>query len=301
VEFSMDRALQEDSRFDEVGPSGDVLWFLKRLEPADVLNTPVTLRYHEFSYDRSILTPEMLALEQSLDDELSPIVGKYPATSESEVRLIYPHWRAGTLPLSARLRHLFPTAFEAPHIRFMLVDGDTQEHFPAWVVREKRFIYGLQSWYEAKGLIPGSVIRIRKGKQAGEVILHAENRRPSREWIRTVLVGSDGGVVYAMLKQIITAPFDDRMAIAVPDRKALDQVWSNTNQDAGALERVVINTMREMAKLNPQNHVHASELYAAINVVRRCPPGPLLSLLNSRPGFVHVGDLHYRLSDMDND
>ena len=63
--------------------------------------------------------------------------------------------------------------------------------------------------------------------------------------------------------------------------------------------KVIVNTVRELAKLNPQNHVHASELYAAVNVVMRCPPGPMLALLASRPWFIHVGDLHYRLSDSD--
>ncbi len=62
-------------------------------------------------------------------------------------------------------------------------------------------------------------------------------------------------------------------------------------------ESVVVNNVRELAKLNPQSHVHASELYAAVNVVRRCPPGPLLALLTSRPWFVHVGDLHFRFDD----
>ena len=40
VEFSLDHALQEDPRFDEVGPSGEILWFLHRLEPEGVLQTP---------------------------------------------------------------------------------------------------------------------------------------------------------------------------------------------------------------------------------------------------------------------
>jgi hypothetical protein len=57
--------------------------------------------------------------------------------------------------------------------------------------------------------------------------------------------------------------------------------------------------VKELAKLNPQSHVHASELYAAINVIRRTPPGPLLWLLGANPQFIHVGDQHYRLSDVD--
>jgi hypothetical protein len=145
--------------------------------------------------------------------------------------------------------------------------------------------------------MPGSIINVRRGEEKGEVIVSTDNRRSSREWIRTVLVGSDGGIVFAMLKQIVTAAFDERMAISIPDVKALDPVWERMQKERPPFERVVVNTVRELAKLNPQSHVHASELYAAINVVRRCPPGPLLALLASRPWFVLVGDLYYRFND----
>jgi hypothetical protein len=296
IEFSLDRALQEDPRFDEVGPAGDILWYLKRLEPPEVLEPPQFLRYPGMDYDRSLLTPEMLDLERELDDELSPLAS-IDTEDEVEVRLTFPHWRSGSLPLSSRLRHLFPTAYEAPLIRFMLVDGDTGDQFPGWVVRQKRYVYGLKEWFEERGLIPGSIVHVRRGKRAGEVEITTDNRRSSREWIRTVLVGSDGGIVFAMLKQIVTATFDERMAIAIPDEKAVDQVWEQMRKEHPPFERVVVNAVRELAKLNPQSHVHASELYAAVNVVRRCPPGPLLSLLASRPWFVHVGDLHFRLND----
>jgi hypothetical protein len=104
-----------------------------------------------------------------------------------------------------------------------------------------------------------------------------------------------------MLKQVVKAPFDDRMAIAIPDSGALDEIWNRYQKEQPPFERVVVNTVRELAKLNPQSHVHASELYAAINIIRRCPPGPILTLLDSRPWFTHVGDLHYRLSDTEYD
>jgi len=301
LEFSMDFALQEDERFDEVGPSGDTLWFLKRLEPEEVINPPVYLRFHELDYDRSILTNEMLDLERSLDDELSPIKTKAQNLDQVEVRLIYPHWRSGTLPLSTSTKHLFPTAYEAPRVRFMLVDGETNQRFPGWVVREKRFVYGLGDWYESHNIIPGAVIQVRRGKAPGEVIVYVDNHRPSREWIRTLLVGSDGGTVFAMLKQIVASPVDDRMAIAIPDKKALDPIWQTQHKDQQPFEKLVVNTVRDLARLNPQSHVHFIELYSAINVTRRVPPGPIMALLASRPWFIHVGDMHYRLSDTDYD
>lgn len=299
LEFSFDLALEEDDRFDEVGPAGRVLWYLRRLEPQAVLDTPLWLRpqYHEV--DRSVLSKEMIALERELDDELSPLDLRLPQVDEVELRLVYPHLRSGTFPLSARVRHLFPTAYEAPRIRFMLVDGDTGEAFPAWVVRQARYVYGLGNWYKAQGLFPGSLIRIRRGERPGEVIIKSQKRRPTREWVRTVLVGSDGGVVYAMLKQNIGGAFDERMTIAVPDQDAIDQIWQQMQKDRVPFDRIVVDTVRELAKLNPQSHVHASELYAAINMVRRCPPAQVLETLAMNKSFVHVGDMHFRYRDGD--
>jgi hypothetical protein len=297
VEFSLDMAMEEDSRFDEVGPAGDVLWFLNRLEPEGVREPPLYLRYQPIEYDRALLTPEMLELERNLDDELSPLHREAEGQEEGVVALIFPHWRSGTLPLSTRIRDFFPTAYESPRIRFSFVDADTGQRFPGWVVREKRYVYGLSDWYQERGLMPGSLIFVSRGQEPGEVVIRTDVRRSNREWIRTVLVGSDGGVVYAMLKQVVNAAFDERMAIAVPDVKGLDQIWQS--RDRRPFERVVMHTVRELAKLNPQSHVHASELYAAINVVRRCPPGPILALLASKAGYIHVGDLHFRLEEIE--
>jgi len=296
VEFSLDYALWKDGRFDEVGPAGKILWHLKKLEPAEVLNTPEHLQFVEISHDRSVLTGDMLALEENLDDELSPLAD-LQQTTEIKINLIYPHWRTGTLPLSARLRPLFPTAYRAPRIRFILVDGETGNKFPGWVVREDKYVFGLRQFYEQKGVFPGSLLTVRKSDAPGEVIIEAHTRRPAREWVRTVLVGVDGGIVLATLKQIVASNFDDRMAIVVPDHIALDNVWKKIKTERIPFERTVVDMLRELAKLNPQGHVHARELYSVINLVRRCPPGPLFALLASRPWFVHVGDLHYRFDD----
>jgi hypothetical protein len=297
VEFSLDHALQEDPRFDEVGSAGEVVWFLNRLEPEGVLQVPTYLRYQELDYDPTLLTPEMHELELKLDDELTPFSGKYPAVNEVQLTLTFPHWRAGTLPLTARLNHLFPIAYEAPRIRFQLVDGATGQKFPGWVVRSHRYVFGLQDWYKSHGLMPGSLIRVKRGKNPGEVIVHCDSQRGAREWVRTVLVGSDGGIVFAMLKQIIAAAYDERMAIAIPDPDGLDEACKKIQKERVPFERLVVNTVRDLAKLNPQSHVHASELYTALNIIRRCPPGPILALLASRPWFIHVGDLHYRIDE----
>jgi hypothetical protein len=195
--------------------------------------------------------------------------------------------------MSPRARKLFPTAYESPRVRFTLVDGKTKQRIPAWVVRDHGYAYGLREWYKAHQLIPGSLVQVKRGDKPGEVIVEARTQRSSKDWIRTVIVGADGGMVFAMLKQPITAEFNDRMAIYVPDFKALDPIWEKRQP----FKDLVVWVMRELSKSNPQGHVHAQELYAAVNLVKRVPPAPLFALLATTPLFKHVGDLHFRLDE----
>lgn|SRR5271157_1349808 len=297
TEFSLNLALQEDGRFDEVGPAGEILWFLRRLEPVDVQQTPVYLRFLQALNieDDSIIS---IAKEfgSQVVDELESDNGNTQSTDEVTISLIFPHWRAGTLPLSNRIKKLFPTAYESPRVLFSFIDGDTHEKMTGWVLRESKYVYGLREWYVDQGLIPGSLMHIQRGKKQGEVIIRAEKRRSTRDWIRTVLVGADGGIVFAMLKQVITSAVDERMAIAIPDVEAVDRLW-DPNSRKPSIEQTTISMMRELAKLNPQGHVHAQELYAAVNIVRRCPPSTILNLLINRSWAKHLGDLYFRLGD----
>jgi hypothetical protein len=295
AEFSVNYALQSDDRFDEVGPAGQVLWCLRRLEPDQVREVPQFLRYTEIPHDRENLNPAMMALEAQLDDELTPVSANDSREEISSVTipLIYPHLRAGTLPISARAKKLFPTAYETERVRFTLVDGKTKQRIPAWVVLSHGYVFGLREWYKAHQLIPGSLVQVRRGENPGEVIVEVKSQRSSKDWVRTVLVGKDGGFVFATLKQPISAEFNERMVIHVPDFKSLDPVWEKRQ----AFEDLVLQVMRELTKSNPQGHVHAQELYAAVNLVRRVPPAPILALLETSPAYKHVGDLHFRLTE----
>jgi hypothetical protein len=298
AEFSLNFALQEDARFDEVGPAGEVLWCLRRLEPEEVREAPLHLRYSPIEYDRAALTPQMLNLEAQLDDELSEVqAGTGADVKEATIALIYPHLRAGTLPLSARVKALFPTAYESPRVRVTLVDGRTKQKMPGWVVRENGYVFGLREWYKANDLMAGSLVRIRRGEQPGEVIIEAKTYRSTKDWVRTVIVGTDGGMVFALLKQPISAEFNDRMAFAISSIEAVDQLWLQDRKRP--FEKLVADMIREMSKLAPQGHVHAQELYSAVNIVRRVPPAPLFALLGSRPEFNHIGDLYFRLSELE--
>jgi hypothetical protein len=295
AEFSLNFKLQEDPRFDEVGPAGQVLWCLQRLEPESVQTIPAPLQYIEIPHDRAALTAPMLAFELQADDELSPV--HPPAANEATISLLYPHWRAGTLPISTRFKRLFPTAYESERVRFTFVDVKSGKKIPAWVVLNHGYIYGLSDWYKSNELMPGGMIRVSRGGQPGEARIEALTKRPIRDWVRTVLVGADGGIVFALLKQQIGVELNDLMAIAVPDLSGVDAARGQVEKSHTTFEMLVKNVMRELIKLSPQGHVHVQELYAALNILRRTPPAPMLALLAAKPEFTHVGDLHFKLEE----
>jgi hypothetical protein len=292
--FSLDYALQEDERFDEVGPAGQVLWFLQRLEPPEVLFTPPRLESKPAEYNRDTFTPELIELEQRLYDELIDLEMDKGTESEVTFPLLFPHWRVGAIPLSHQLKPLFPTAYEAPRIRFILVDGHSGEKFPGWVVRNRGYVYGLEGWFREYQVPAGGLIRVKSGETAGEVIVETLDRRMRNDWIRTVSIDENGRVGFTMLKQPVGTAYDDLMVIGLIDRQALDEAWMKRQSKNPPLDRTIAHIFRELAKLTPQSAVHAQTLYAAVNVVDRQPPAAVFSELTSRPYFVHVGDLYWR-------
>jgi hypothetical protein len=299
VEFSFNYALHEDTRFDEVGPSGEIQWFLNRLEPEFVRERPIELIYQPVEYDRSILSENMLRFERQIDDELvevDPKSSKKSSPKEAQIVLNYPHWRTGSLPLTSQTRPFFPTALESPRVKFKLIDAKKQE-ISAWVVRPYDYVYGLRNWYEEMELMPGTILKIKHGRNPGEVFIEPQKKKSNREWIRTLLIGADGGIVFAMLKQTITADFNERMAVVVPSTETLDELWRKRANNPRPLKVEMMSMMQELAKLNPQGHVHGVELYAALNCIYRCPPAVIFSKLASDPDFTPVGDLYFRIRD----
>lgn len=294
--FSLHYALQEDPRFDEVGPAGEVLWYLRRLEPPEVIYPPRRLENAAPEGDVPDLPPYLADLVAEIDDEWSPA----PAAGDSAtgqptaatVTLTFPHRRVGTLPLSPRLAPLFPTAYEAPRVLFTWVDADTGERFPGWVVREGRYVFGLDEWFRRLDFPVGGQLTVSVGASRGEVVIKASKRRPNREWIRMAAVAPDGRLTFTMQKHNIGVLYDDLMVIAINNPAAIDEVWLKSQSVPFA--RLVADVFRELAKLNPQSAVHAKTLYAAVNVVRRCPPGPIFAQLLKQPYYVHVGDAYWR-------
>jgi hypothetical protein len=294
AEFSLDYALQEDARFDEVGPAGEVMWFLKRLEPPEVQFVPPRLEYGPISVDRSQLTEDLLDLERRLDDELSPLEHQEVEQDEVTIALLFPHWRVGALPMSARLQPLFPTAYEAPVVRFTLVDGHTGDEFPGWVVRQEGYVFGLDEWYTRYKVPAGGLVTVRRSEDPGVVQVEVVDHRVRNDWVRTVSLIDNGKIGFTMLKQPIGAAYDDLMVVGLIDPIALDEAWLKGGQRKMSHDRLVSYVFRELARLNPQGTVHAQSLYSGVNVIQRMSPEAVFAELVTQPYYEHVGDLYWR-------
>ncbi|MEJ2150263.1 MAG: hypothetical protein P8Z40_12385, partial [Chloroflexota bacterium] len=276
AEFSLNYGLQQDDRFDEVGSTGQVAWFLKRLEPDNVQRTPPRLQYQPTEADQSdLLTPELCDLVVEIGDEHSDLpVEKGYRPDEVTILLTYNHLRAGTLPLSSQLKMMFPTAYEAPRIRFTLLDPDTGEELPAWVVRPDRYVYGLGKWFDQQELLTGCYLTIRSTGRPGVVEIDYARRKPRKEWVLTAIVDQKR-LRFENQQYPIGFEYDDLMIVKTSDDEDIDRLWKQVSDRNTPLETLMEDICVELSALNPQGNVHAKTLYSTVNRGRRCPPGPI--------------------------
>jgi hypothetical protein len=291
--FSMDYALQRDERFDEVGPAGQVLWYLHRMEPEPVKETPLQLQYTPIPYSINDLSNDFQELILEIDDELSPIEALESDDDEITVTLTYPNRRVGTLPLTAQLEVLFPTAFETTRIMTTLVDAESGDEVQGWVVREKRYVYGLGDFYRRYQIPIGAYVTVRRHEDPSRLIIDLGNRRSRTEWL-PIAVPEDGRLRFENHKRAIGSAYDDLMIFGVEDLAALDALWLPYQRLP--IEEIIRRLIPELARLTPQQAVHVKTLYSAVNLVRRCPPGPIFAALSKDPAFEHVGGPYWRMA-----
>ena len=291
--FSLNYALLNDERFDDVAGEGQVAWFLHRLEPEDVLKTPSRLRYMPSDYDRSLLSPQLKSLEQELDDEWSEIVP--PDSAQPAIlALTYPHRWAGTLPLGSRLRPLFNVG-KTPRQRVVFVDEATKDEFVGWVVPEGRYIYGLKAWYDENQIPVGGFLHLALGTEPGTILIGYDRRRPQREWVRLATV-SDNRIQFELKRRSIGCGYDDLLIVGSDVVAAMDALWRRAESNQRSVASLLAEIFPSLAPLSPQETVHAKTLYSAVNMLRRIPPGPLFVELIRNPAFQNVGD-HYWFFD----
>lgn len=291
-EFSLNIAMNKDDRFDEVGPSGEVQWYLRRMEPESVQETPQLLRYSPISYDEDLLTADLFDLETELDDEHTPIDFEGTLQKASTV-LIYPHRRAGTLPLNAKTRQIFPRG-RTPRIHVTLIDALDNETYDGWVVHQDKYVYGLMEYFNKHHLPIGAYLSVEKGDDPGQIIVSHDSYNSRKEWLPVVIPHKDQ-ILFENKKRAIGAEYDDLFILGVDNLEMVDALVQNHRaQNLMSLLRILIN---ELGKLTPQGAVHAIQLYSAVNIFRRVPPGPIFATLRANPEFEDVGDYYWKLRD----
>jgi hypothetical protein len=287
--LSLNLALEDDERFDNVGDSGRDIWYLRRLAPEPVANPPARLALSGEPYDRREIDHELLAIEREIDDEGSgeEVLGPSRKIYGTTITLTYPHWRCGTLPLTVRTRGLF---LQAPthHTPVVLVDGESGTRMQGWIVHEESFVYGLEDWYRSHQLPVGARIKLERTRDPRVITVNFWRQRLKRPWVR-VASAQSGKLVFQMRKLPVSCEYDELLSIAEDDAAAMDDLWSHVSARGDSLLEILIQIMPELVKLSPQGTVHAKTIYSAANVLKRVAPGPVFALLSTEPCFVSMG------------
>jgi hypothetical protein len=300
--FSLQSALASDGRFDQVGWDESRRWYLRRLEPLEALEIPEALRisadFEEF--DRGALLAELRQIEWELDDEWSEASPGEPSAARAAaptatLLLTYPHVSSGTLPLNSRSQAMFPQG-HTDRTMITLIDGRWGQRFPGWVVRSGRYIAGLRAWFEKHKLPAGAFIVLERRDDSGEIVVDFRPKRMRREWTRWAQVVDSERLDIQLRKQEVACEYDDLVIIG-DDRPAdLLKLRRMSNYADARLADLVHQVFADLAGLSQQGTVHAKTLYSTVNLLRRCPPGPIFQVLTTDERFVSAGEGYYRLA-----
>jgi hypothetical protein len=97
-------------------------------------------------------------------------------------------------------------------------------------------------------------------------------------------------------KRAIGAEYDDLMILGADDLAGVDALFQANIQQRKSLVSILRSIMPSLGALTPQGTVHAKTLYSAVNVLRRCPPGPIFAALVNNPDFQNTGGDYWKLN-----
>ena len=292
--FSLNFAMNEDERFDEVGAAGQVLWHLTWLLPRMVRQVPAILQYQPIDYDRALLTGDMLQLEYDLDDEHSPITSP-PPEDEVMLTLTYPHRRVGTLPINSETKYIFPAA-KTPRIAITIVDAIDKQEFPCWVVHEFKYVFGLAPIFQKHHLPVGAYVYLNRTEAPSRIEIEFDDYRPRTEWIPLVERTENDRLRFQTAKRAIGADYDEHIIVGVNNLPEVDKLGKDIQSKRVTLSELLRSLLGELSRQNPQGTVHSKVLYSTLNILRRCPPGPMFATLISNPEFEYVGGNYWKPS-----
>ena len=296
--FSWNYALANDTRFDNVGITGTPLWFLRALEPPEAVEKPPRLAIPAVSYTREYqyVYRDLKDTERVIDDEGSEDEAPPPMTAgripSVEFVLNFAHRVTGTIPLTSRIRRVFPQA-NGPRTRITFIDGRSGKHMPGWVMCEDRYAWGLRQWYDENLIWAGTYIRLETTENPLEVVVdYIPLPNPKEERVRVARV-VDGRLTFEWQTRTIPYKYDPLMLIAETRFEDMEALWLEAEKVGKPTFEVMCDVFPELARLHPQSHVHACTLYSAVNLVRRCAPGTLFRQLSQRVCFDPVGERYW--------
>ena len=149
---------------------------------------------------------------------------------------------------------------------------------------------GLAKWMEDHTLPVGAFITLERTKNEDEILVDFRPRRSKREWARIATPELKSGMLlFEMNKIQVTCEYDEHLIVAGDNVEGIDQLRDQLHASGVELQTIVNQIVPELTKLNPHGTVHAKSVYSAVNIIRRCPPGPIFYLLLSNPQFQDVG------------
>jgi len=298
--FALELALRGDDRFVDVGTDARALWLLRRLVPPQVLETPERLQYQPVPFSIEAIPTEALELIWAIPDEHGDIGAGGPGAeatmSRTEIALPYPHWRAGSLPLAGPVAAVLPRKPEGISV-ITLHDQANNERITAWISHAGRYVYGLADWLERHGIPCGGLITLEKTAAPDQFLIgYRAKKRTQREFVRLAVVADDE-LTFEMRRQPMAVEFDETVIMLDDSHEASDRLWRRATAGRTSVVELLRHVFRELAKLSPQGTVHFNTLYSAVNVLRRCPPEPILAELSLDWRYIAVGSGYYALDE----
>lgn len=286
TQFSVNYMLDADPRFLNVGLPGQPMWHLQRLKPPQVAQPPHNLIVPEgLTFDPDTLAPDIRALLSEIDDEATPpefARAVDPDAGEVTFVLNYPHRRSGTLPVLPAVEALLPDVPDDRIVALQFVDGQTGEERVGWYVRRHRYIFGFGDWFVEHRLPVGAFIVLKRTDDPLKLVVDYVPQRTLREWVRVATV-KNNQLAFEMRNRQLSCRYDELMVIGEEGSEAIDAFWQKTAEKNTPISVLIDRIFPELLKLTSQGAVHTNTLYSAINVARRCPPGPLLQELSDHP------------------
>lgn len=288
--FSVNYCLDRDDRFINVGNKNEVLWYLQRLMPPELVQVPARLRDEAPVTDIRTLDPEFLPLLAEIDDIDTPVTylkNVDPAATSVQITLSYPYWRTGTLPVMPSVAELLSDESN-PIVYLNLIDGQTGEPVSGWWLQDENYIAGLKAWYEQHQVPVGAFIVLRQTEKPFQFVIDLLPRRQQQEWIRAINI-EQKRLAFQMKKKSLRCEYDALMVIDDATPEHTDKLYETLTESQTPLETLVKQIFPELLKLTSQGTVHIKTIYSAINAVRRCPPAHLLQVLSQNPAFTNIG------------